>query len=458
MNQHIHLIGIGGTGMGPLAKVFLEMGYTVSGSDLQPSDTTDYLVRLGATVYFQHAASNVNGATSVVYSSAIPQQNPEMVAARQKGMNVLHRSEVLAQLLNTKRGIAVGGAHGKTTITSMLALCLERAGLDPTVLIGAHFSPFGPGAKYGQGEFVVAEADESDGSFLRYRPEVTIVTSIEPDHLENYNGTFDSLVASYRRFLANSHPSGLRLIGIDDAVASFISQDFDCVTYGFSPHANWRAEVLGLSQQTAQFRVFRHGVFFGDFELDVPGRHNIANALACIAVASYVGLSVSQIQEALSHFTGAQRRFQIVGCANGAIVVDDYAHHPTEVVATIKAAKEGWPSRRVVAVFQPHRYSRTKALFDEFSQAFTEADVVIITDIYAPPPEQAIPQVNAHMLADRIRDRCAGNERDQSEVKKIYHIPKQEDVVPFLREWLTSADLVLVMGAGPIWRVAHDLI
>jgi UDP-N-acetylmuramate--alanine ligase len=192
MNQHIHLIGIGGTGMGPLAKVFLEMGHSVSGSDLQPSDTTDYLAKLGAKIYFQHAAANVNGATSVIYSSAIPVQNPEMVAARKNGLNVLHRSEVLAQLLNSKRGIAIGGAHGKTTITSMLALCLENAGLDPTVLIGAHFAPFGPGAKYGQGQFVVAEADESDGSFLRYRPEVTVVTSIEPDHLENYNGTFEA--------------------------------------------------------------------------------------------------------------------------------------------------------------------------------------------------------------------------------------------------------------------------
>ena len=226
MNQHIHLIGIGGTGMGPLAKVFLEMGHSVSGSDLQPSDTTDYLAKLGAKIYFQHAAANVNGATSVIYSSAIPVQNPEMVAARKNGLNVLHRSEVLAQLLNSKRGIAIGGAHGKTTITSMLALCLENAGLDPTVLIGAHFAPFGPGAKYGQGQFVVAEADESDGSFLRYRPEVTVVTSIEPDHLENYNGTFESLIDSYRRFLANCESTGLRLIGIDDPVAASMSREY----------------------------------------------------------------------------------------------------------------------------------------------------------------------------------------------------------------------------------------
>lgn len=450
MNQHIHLIGIGGTGMGPLAKVFLEMGHSVSGSDLQPSDTTDYLTKLGATIYFKHNAANINGATSVVYSSAIPRQNPEMIAARENGLNVLHRSEVLAQLLNTKRGIAVGGAHGKTTITSMLALCLENAGLDPTVLIGAHFAPFGPGAKYGHGDIVVAEADESDGSFLRYRPEVSIVTSIEPDHLENYDGTFESLIESYRRFLANCAPNGLRLIGVDDTVAASMSHEYDCVTYGFSPHAQWRAEVLNLNQQTSKFRVLRQGAFYGDFELNVPGRHNVSNALACIVVADYVGLSLAQIQRALWAFTGAQRRFQLIGSMNGAIIVDDYAHHPTEVAAVIRAAKEGWPARQVVAVFQPHRYSRTHLLFDEFGQSFKNADVIIITDIYAPPPEQPIPGVSASILADRIRENQGP--------KKVYHIPKQEDVVPFLQGWLNEGDLVLVMGAGPIWRVARDLV
>lgn len=450
MNQHIHLIGIGGTGMGPLAKVFLEMGHTVSGSDLQSSDTTDYLINLGATVYFGHAASNVNGATSVIYSSAIPVQNPEIVAARQSGITIMHRSEVLAQLLNTKRGIAVGGAHGKTTITSMLSLCLERAGLDPTVLIGAHYTPFGPGAKYGRGQFVVAEADESDGSFLRYRPEVTIVTSIEPDHLENYNGTFEALIASYRQFLANCSPEGFRLIGIDDPVAAAVSYEYDCVTYGFSPHAQWRAEVVELHEQRGRFRVYNHGAFFAEFELNVPGRHNIANALACIATASYVGLTIPQMQTALALFTGAQRRFQIVGNCNGALIVNDYAHHPTEILATVKAAKEGWANRKIVAVFQPHRYSRTKLLFEEFSQAFRVADVVVITDIYAPPPEQPISGVSSATLAERIRK--------QGGPKAVYHIPKQEDVTPFLKSWLGSGDLVLVMGAGPIWRVAQDLI
>ena len=372
------------------------------------------------------------------------------MAARKNGLNILHRSEAVAQLINAKRGIAVGGAHGKTTITSMLALCLEHAGLDPTVLIGAHFEPFGPGAKYGRGQFVVAEADESDGSFLRYRPEVTVVTSIEPDHLENYNGTFESLIDGYRRFLANCKPGGMRLIGIDDAVAAAISREFDCVTYGFSNRAHFRAEILGLDQQRSRFRVYRQGTFFGDFELNVPGRHNVSNALACIAIADYAGLSIAQIQDALRVFHGAQRRFQIVGTCNGAIIVDDYAHHPTEVAAMIQAAREGWPQRQIVAVFQPHRFSRTKLLFEEFSRAFQEADVVIITDIYAPPPEQPISGVSSSVLAERIRE--------FNGPKKVYHIPRQEDAVPFLKGWLTADDLVLVMGAGPIWRVAKDLV
>ena len=449
MNQHVHLIGIGGTGMGPLAKIFLEMGHTVTGSDLQSSETTDYLTKLGATIYFRHDAANVNGAHSVVYSSAIPRQNPEMVAARSKGIAILHRSEVLAELLNAGRGIAVGGAHGKTTITSMLALCLETAGLDPTVLIGAHFAPFGPGAKYGRGKYEVAEADESDGSFLRYKPEVAIVTSIEPDHLENYNGTFEALIDSYRRFLGNCMPGGMRLLGIDDPIAAAMSREYECVTYGFTPAAHWQAEVVELKEVQSRFRVFKHGLYYGEFLLSVPGRHNVANALACIAVCDYVGLSAEQIRPALAAFSGAQRRFQIVGRTNGALVVDDYAHHPTEVAATIRAAKEGW-RRQVVAVFQPHRYYRTELLVGEYTRAFREAAVVILTDIYSPPPEEPVPGISSARLVEQIRAHQNG--------KKVYHIPDQREVAPFLRQWLSINDLVLVMGAGPIWRVARELV
>ncbi len=448
MNEHIHLVGIGGTGMGPLAKIFLEMGHTVSGSDLQVSETTDYLQKLGATIYFQHASSNVNGATRVVYSSAIPSGNPEVVAARKKGIAVLHRSEMLAELLNAGRGIAVAGAHGKTTITSMLALCLENGGFDPTVLIGAHFSPFGPGAKYGKGEFVVAEADESDRSYLRYYPEMAIVTSIEPDHLENYNSTFQELVQGYRQFLANCKPQGVRIVGIDDPVVRTVSADFETTTYGFSDQAMWRADITELAQTTSRFKVFHGNSHFADFTLRVPGRHNVSNALACIAAGHYAGLSRSQLQEGLASFTGARRRFQILGENRGAIIVDDYAHHPTEVAATIRAAREGW-NRRVVAVFQPHRYSRTKFLLDEFAASFREADVVVLTDIFSPPPEKPIPGVSSALLAEKIRSQGGPT---------VHFVPQQEDVAQFLKSCLTPNDLILVMGAGPIWRTAYELI
>ena len=256
------------------------------------------------------SAANVNGATRVIYSSAIPVQNPEIVAARQKGIDVLHRSEVLAQLLNNRRGIAVSGAHGKTTVTSMIALCLEMAGTDPTVLIGAHFAPFGPGAKYGRGEFVVAEADESDGSFLRYRPEVSVVTSIEADHLENYNGTFESLIAGYRRFLSNCQPGGLRLIGMDHPVAASISQEYDGVTYGFSPGAHWRAEVLQLEQERSVFRVFR--LESSSPISQCPGRHNVQRPGLHHSMPPHRFIH-PQMQRALRRFTGAKRRFEILG-------------------------------------------------------------------------------------------------------------------------------------------------
>lgn len=447
MKQHIHLIGIGGTGMGPLAKIFLEMGYKVTGSDLQISETTRYLQDLGAQVFFRHAAENVNGATHVVYSSAIPGENPEVVAARQRGIKVLHRSEVLAELLNSGRGIAVTGAHGKTTITSMIALCLEWAGLDPTVLIGAHFAPFGPGAKHGKGEFVVAEADESDKTFLRYRPEVAVVTAIEADHLENYNGMFEELVDSYRQFLDNCKPGGLRILGIDNPILQDLSRDYAAETYGFTPAAHWRAEMLGISQASSKFVVHYKGDLVGEFDLNVPGRHNVANALACIAAGHYAGLSVRDLQRGLRGFVGASRRFQVVGERQGVLIVDDYAHHPTEIAATLRAAREGW-NRRIIAVFQPHRYSRTQLLMDEFAAAFGDADLVVLTDIYAPPPEKAIAGVSSVTLAQKV----------QEHGRPVSVVPNQQDIAAFLEECVQPNDLVLVMGAGPIWRAAYELL
>ncbi len=448
MKQHIHFIGIGGTGMGPLAKVFLEMGWSVSGSDLQPSETTEFLTDLGATISYGHKASNVNGATSVAYSSAIPMHNPEIIAAKEGQIDLHHRSELWAQLLNERRGVAVGGAHGKTTITSMIAWIMEESGLDPVVLIGARFAPFGPGAKYGQGEFAVAEADESDRSFLRYHPEIAVITSIEADHLENYHGAFTELVDGYRQFIQNLKPSGTSVLCTDDKeLRSIAQQDTDAITYGFSSEAQWKAVNIELKENGSQFDVWHHDQYFHRFTLRVPGRHNISNALAAIAVCHWAGLDSSQIDKPLVSFAGAQRRFQLLGEQGDVLVVDDYAHHPTEIAATLKAAKEGW-QRRVIVIFQPHRYSRTKQLFSQFSKAFADADLVILTDIYSPPPEKPINSISAKRLADSIR----------AEGKEVKLIAKQEDIAAILRSMVKPEDMVITMGAGPIWKVAYQLL
>ena len=448
MNQRIHFIGIGGTGMGPLAKIFLEMGWQVSGSDLKRSETTEYLKRLGAKISLGHKAEYVDGAGHVVYSSAIPKDNPEYLAALEHNLHLYHRSEIVAKLLNAGRGIAIAGAHGKSTTTSMIAWILEQAAFDPTVLIGAHFEPFGPGAKYGNGGVVVAEADESDRSFLRYHPEIAVVTSIEADHLENYNGDFNELVETYRQFLANVKPGGVQVLCIDNRQVREISPQFPkAVTYGFANDVHWRAELLAVKPARTTFRPYQKGIVYGEFSLKVPGRLYVSNACAAIVVCHLLGLDSEIIRKHLAQFTGAERRFQIVGeTGQGITIVDDYAHHPTEIAATLRAAREGW-NKRVIAVFQPHRYSRTKFLFDEFTQAFADADIVVLTDIFAPPPEQPIPGVSSEILADRMRQLG----------KEVYLVPDQADVAQFLINIVGSGDLVITMGAGPIWKSARDL-
>lgn len=447
MNQKIHFIGIGGTGMGPLAKVFLEMGWQVSGSDLKASETTHYLQNLGAKISFGHASANIEGVCDVVYSSAIPCDNPELTAAMERNLSLYHRSELLAKLLNERRGIAIGGAHGKTTITSMISWVLDQAGLDPTVLIGARFAPFGPGAKFGRGNIAVAEADESDRSFLRYHPEIAVVTSIEADHLENYNGDFSELVSTYQQFLENVKLNGVAVLGIDDYEVRKITANYpQALTYGFSEDAKWRAKITELKQVRTKFSLYCQGKKYGDFTLKVPGRHNVSNACAAVVVCDFLGLSAEKIGQHLATFSGAQRRFQIICEKKGITVVDDYAHHPTEIVATLRAVREGW-DRRIIAVFQPHRYSRTKFLFDEFTKAFFDADIIIVTDIYAPPPEEPIQGVSSEVMVKRIG--ALG--------KEVYLIKDQREVVQFLMKIAKPNDLIITMGAGPIWKTAQEV-
>lgn len=447
MNQHIHFIGIGGTGMGPLAKIFLEMGWQVSGSDLQASETTCYLEKLGANIALGHKARNIDGADSVVYSSAILQDNPEYQAAVDNQVKIFHRSELLAQLLNTRRGIAVGGAHGKTTVTSMIAWILEQTGLDPVVLIGARFAPFGPGSKFGHSNIAVAEADESDRSFLRYNPEVAVVTSIEADHLENYNDNFSELVHTYKQFLANVKNNGVAVLGIDDPEVKKIAVNYpQALTYGFSEGAVYRAKIAELKQVKTRFSLYVNEKMYGNFTLKVPGRHNVNNACAAIVVCDILGLSTKNIGQHLATFSGAQRRFQMVCEKQGITVVDDYAHHPTEICATLKSIREGW-DRRIISIFQPHRYSRTKFLLDEFSQAFTDADVTIITDIYAPPPEKPIAGISSELIVEKMK----------AKGKEVYYVKSRRDVAEFVMKMAKKNDLIITMGAGTIWKTANEI-
>ena len=443
--QHVHFIGIGGYGMSAIARVMLEMGYRVSGSDVAQQELTEMLARRGAKVFIGHDAEHVRGADLVVYTSAISSGKVEKAAAESLNIPVIHRSQMLARLLNAKKGIAVAGAHGKTTTTSMIALVLEHAGLDPTYIIGGELLNVGSNAKAGKGDFVVAEADESDGSFLQYQPQIAVVTNIEADHLENYDGDFGKLKEAYVRFLSQVKEGGKAVVCLDDPELSALlpSATGDFITYGTHPDAQYRATDIVLGDRRAEFTVLSHGVPLGRVTIHVPGRHNVLNALAALIVAMEAGVAFDKAAEALAEFSGAKRRFQVLGDAGGILVIDDYAHHPTEIIATIAAAKA--TGKRIVAVFQPQRYTRTFYLLDSFSRAFGEADEVIIVDIYSPAGEERIEGVSAARLADLIRERSNPN---------VTHISTKEEVLAKLERESRPGDLVLTMGAGDIWQVA----
>ncbi len=444
-----HFIGIGGYGMSALAQVLLEMGCAVSGSDVKPSERTARLAHLGATIHIGHDAAHVAGADKVVYSTDVPADNPELVAARERGIPVLHRSEVLAELLNRRRGIAVSGSHGKTTVTSMAAFLLERGGLDPTAVIGAEVDFYGSNAKLGAGPWLVAEADESDGSFIRYHPLVAVVTNIEPEHLDRYGNDFQALVRSFGQFLANIRPGGLAVLCSDDARVRELGTQIGAerVWYGLAAGADLTASDIDVRRGETVFQVLRHGKALGRVTLTVPGLHNVQNALAALAVGLWLGLDFEVMAASLADFRGARRRFQVVGQQEGITIVDDYAHHPTEIMATLQAARQR-AANRVIAVFQPQRYTRTHMLMKEFGQAFGQADEIVLTDIYSPPGEAPIPGVNSQVLAELIR---------QNERRDVACISKREELVEHLLNIARPGDIILTMGAGDIWKVAVSL-
>ncbi|RJQ54115.1 MAG: UDP-N-acetylmuramate--L-alanine ligase [Actinobacteria bacterium] len=447
--ERIHFIGIGGAGMSAIATVLLEMGVPVSGSDLKESANSRRLAELGARIAIGHRPQNIEDASTVVISSAIPDSNPELAAARESGIEVLIRAEMLARLGRRKKTLAVAGTHGKTTTTSMIALVLERAGLEPTFLIGGELNDIGSNAKHGAGEYLVAEADESDGSFLHLAPHIAVVTNVEADHLDHYD-SFEQIKETFARFLSKLPPDGAAIVCGDDAALLEIARACApiVVSYGFAAHNDYRATDPAALNGGGKFEVTERGSRLGPVRLKVPGDHNMANALATIAAARLLGLEFDAIAGVLAEFSGVKRRFQHIGCLGQVTVVDDYAHHPTEVRATLAAAKGGeW--RRVVCVFQPHRFSRTRLLGSEFGRAFDEADVVVLTDVYG-AGEEPEPGVSGKLLVDAVLRR--------SPRAQVAYIPKRGDIASFLRSSVRGGDLVITMGAGDVWTCGPELL
>jgi UDP-N-acetylmuramate--alanine ligase len=452
--RSIHFVGIGGVGMCGIAEVLLNQGYAVTGSDIRPSATTQRLESLGAEVFIGHAAEHVERADVVVTSTAVNEQNPEVVAARERRVPVIPRAEMLAELMRYRHGIAVAGTHGKTTTTSLIASVLAEGGLDPTFVIGGRLNSAGTNAKMGGSRYLVAEADESDASFLHLQPMVAIVTNIDADHMDTYEGDFNRLKKTFVDFLHNLPFYGLAVLCTDDEVVRDIIPEVGrpMLTYGFNDGADYRALNVTQSGMRTCFRVQRpDGHADLDICLNMPGRHNVLNALATIAVATDEGIGDAAICRALEQFEGVGRRFQVLGevpvDGGSAMLVDDYGHHPREVQATIRAVRDGWPERRLVMIYQPHRYSRTRDLYEDFVQVLTEVDTLLLMEVYA-AGEEPVTGADSRSLCRSIRQR--------GRVDPVY-IENSEQVAEVLRDILRPGDLLLTQGAGNITALAHEL-
>lgn len=438
--RHVHFIGIGGIGMSGLAEILRTLELDVSGSDLRESDTVRRLARLGVTIKIGHDAENIRGADVVVHSSAIRPDNPELVAARAGNIPVIGRGEMLAELMRVRYGVAIAGSHGKTTTTSLVATILRAAGLDPTVVVGGKMAALGSNARLGDGDLLVAEADESDGSFLQLSPTVAVVTNIDPEHLDHF-GTHEKLKDAFIEFACRVPFYGLAILCLDHPhvrdILPRISRRH--VTYGLSAQADYSARRIQFDGPRSRFEAFKGGEPFGELTVQMPGAHNVLNCLAAIAVADELDVPLDVMKSALATFGGVARRFSIVGEVEGVTLVDDYGHHPAEIEATLEAAQRAY-GRRIIAAFQPHRYSRTRDLFEGFTRAFDNADVVIVTDIY-PAGEAPIEGVSAQSLAEAIG---LHGHRDVTWVEGKENIPEA------LLERIRPGDVVIGLGAGDI--------
>ena len=446
--KKIHMVGIGGTGMCGIAEVLWNSGYKVTGSDTRLTDVTRRLGDLGIKIFEGHCAANVENADVLVTSSAVSNGNPEVVFARDRKIPVIRRSEMLGELMRMKFGIGVAGTHGKTTTTSMIGQILSEAGLDPTIVVGGRVIDWESNSKLGEGEYLVAEADEFDRSFLRLTPTVAVITTLEAEHLDYYRD-LEEIEDAFLEFVYKVPFYGSVILCADEKALQNLLPKIQkrVTTYGLSSLSDLQAADLSFDQNRSDFKVRYKKKALGELNLKVAGVHNVKNSLAGVAVGLELDIPWEKIKDALDNFQGVNRRLEIKGEVSGILVVDDYAHHPTEIEVSLKALREGW-KRRIITVFQPHLFSRTKDFCQEFGRTLSNSDILVITSIY-PARERPIPGVSSELIARAAKE--YGHQ-------EVYHIPEKEEVIPFLREMLRENDVVITMGAGDIYKIGEELI
>lgn len=449
--KHYFLVGIGGIGMSGLAKILIKKGFKVSGSDIVKNSITKELEKSGANIYYKHDASNIIDSDVLIFSAAIG-NNPEIIEAKKKKIPVFRRSELLGAILNEKKGIAVAGTHGKTTTSTLVSLILENGGYDPTIVVGGEVKNIGGNAKYGDGEFTVAEACEYEKSFLDLRPYASIITNIEEDHLDTYKNLED-ILDTFKKFISQTDKAGFIVIPEDDMNVKKVIRNYEgeVITFGTTEGSNWRAKNIRINKLLTCFDLYKNSNKVGEISLKVPGMHNVQNALAAIALTTKLEVKFGDIKKTIEDFEGARRRFQIKGEKKGIIVIDDYAHHPTEVKTTLAGLRSIYPdkSKTVWCVFQPHQHSRTKLMLKDFASSFDEADEVIIPDIYAVAGrEEDSKEINSKDLVDEINKNS----------KKARYVATFDEVVDYLKKNVKNNDIVITIGAGPVHKVGEKLL
>jgi UDP-N-acetylmuramate--alanine ligase len=448
--KKLHFVGIGGIGMSGIAEILIDEGFTITGSDRAASDNTERLEGLGAKVFIGHDARNVEpGVDVLVYSSAVAPDNPEVMEARHRKIPVIRRAEMLAEVMRLKYGIGIAGTHGKTTTTSMVSLILMEGGIDPTVIVGGRLHGLaGSNARLGKGEFIVVEADEFDRSFLSITPTIAVLTTLETDHLDCYRDLED-IKSAFIQFALKVPFYGFIVLCLDEPALQDIMPKIKkkIITYGLNGQADLQAVDIVHKHNVSRFMVVREGQDLGEIELQIPGKHNVQNALAAIAVGLELKVPFEKVKAGIEKFTGVFRRWEVKADANGIMVIDDYAHHPTEIRATLAGAKSGW-RRRVIAVFQPHLYSRTRDFYDDFGRAFFNADVLVVTDVY-PAREEPIQGVTGELIANAAK---------QYGHKQVHYVPDKKNVPDFLQSIVQRGDIVITMGAGDIWRYGEEFV